>query len=279
LNPGLWHDHQVKEQLTAMAPQLLIYQTAVPATRGRHGDWNLETAPNYAFSKQINSVPLMAVEFPQAAAEYAIVFAGADEEYLPAVILGVRGDENLFVDHSGTWAASYVPAFVRRYPFVFSRSGGQFVLCIDEAFGGFNQEGRGPRLFDEDGKPSGYVDGMLKFLQEYQAQFLRTQKFCARLRELDLLEPMQAQMTTDAGRKLSLSGFMAVNRTKLKDLPAETLAELVKLDELELIYLHLHSMRNFDRLRERLAQAEAAQAAATLAAMQVGETNGSAQVH
>ena len=90
---------------------------------------------------------------------------------------------------------------------------------------------------------------------------------------------MQAQVTTDAGRKLSLSGFMAVNRTKLKDLPAETLAELVKLDELELIYLHLHSMRNFDRLRERLAQAEAAQAAAALAAMQVGETNGSAQVH
>jgi hypothetical protein len=262
-----------------MAPQLLIYQTAVPLTRGRHGDWTLETAANYAFSRQINSVPLMAVEFPQAASEYAIVFAGADDEYLPAVILGVRGDENLFVDPNGTWSASYVPAFVRRYPFVFSRSGGQFVLCIDEAFDGFNQEGRGSRLFDEDGKPSLYVDGILKFLREYQAQFLRTQKFCARLRELDLLEPMQAQVTTEAGRKLSLSGFMAINRTKLKDLPAETLAELVKFDELELIYLHLHSMRNFERLRERLAHAEVAQAVAVLAAMPVGETNGSAQVH
>jgi len=262
-----------------MAPQLLIYKTAVPVTRGRHGDWCLETKPNYAFGKQTNSVPLMAVEFPQAAADYAIVFAGADEEYLPAVILGVRGDENLFVDQNDTWAASYVPAFVRRYPFVFSRSGDRFLLCVDEAFRGFNQEGRGQRLFDEDGKPSGYVDGILKFLQEYQAQFLRTQKFCARLRELDLVEPMQAQVTTDAGRKLSLSGFLAVNRTKLKDLPAETLAELVKTDELELIYLHLHSMRNFQRLRERLAQAGAAQAAATLAAMPVDETNGSAQVH
>ncbi|HEY4172719.1 MAG TPA: SapC family protein [Rhodopila sp.] len=258
-----------------MAPQLLIYQTAVPVTRGRHGNWNVETAPNYAFSKQINSVPLMAVEFAQATADYAIVFAGADGEYLPAVILGVRSDENLFVDENGTWAASYVPAFVRRYPFVFSQSAGQFMLCIDEAFRGFNQEGRGQRLFDEDGKPSGYVDGILKFLREYQAQFQRTQQFCARLRELDLLEPMQAQVTTDAGRKLSLSGFMAVNRTKLKDLPAATLAELVKFDELELIYLHLHSMRNFDRLRDRLVQA----AATALAAMPVGETNGSAQVH
>jgi hypothetical protein len=262
-----------------MAPQLLIYKTAVPVTRARHGDWYLETTPNYAFSKQTNSVPLMAVEFPQAAADYAIVFAGADEEYLPAVILGVRGDENLFIDRNDTWDASYIPAFVRRYPFVFSLSADRFLLCIDEAFRGFNQEGRGQRLFDEDGKPSSYVDGILKFLQGYQVQFLQTQKFCARLQELDLLEPMQAQVTTDAGRKLSLSGFMAVSRAKLKDLPAETLAELVKADELELIYLHLHSMRNFERLRDRLAQAEAAQAAATLAAMPVTETNGSARVH
>jgi hypothetical protein len=262
-----------------MAPQLLIYKTAVPVTRGRHGDWCLETKPNYAFGKQTNSVPLMAVEFPQAAADYAIVFAGADEEFLPAVILGVRGDENLFIDGNDTWSASYIPAFVRRYPFVFSLSGDRFVLCVDEAYQGFNQEGRGERLFNEDGKPSAYVDGILKFLQEYQAQFLRTRQFCSRLRELDLLEPMQAQVTTDAGRKLSLSGFMAVNRTKLKELPPETLAELIKSDELELIYLHLHSMRNFERLRERLAQVEAAQAAADLAAMPVGEANSSARVH
>jgi hypothetical protein len=262
-----------------MAPQLLIYKTAVPVTRGRHGDWYLETAPNYAFGKQTNSVPLMAVEFPQAAADYAIVFAGADGEYLPAVILGVRDDENLFVDRNDAWGASYIPAFVRRYPFVFSLAGDRFLLCIDEAFHGFNREGRGHRLFDEDGKTSAYMDGILKFLQEYQAQFLRTQQFCSRLRGLDLLEPMQAQVTTEAGRKLSLGGFMAVNRAKLKSLPAETLAELVKTDELELIYLHLHSMRNFERLRDRLAQAEVAQAAADLAAMQAGDANSSARLH
>jgi hypothetical protein len=262
-----------------MAPQLLIYNTAVPITRGRHGDWSLEVTPTYAFSKQTNSVPLMAVEFPQASADYAIVFAGTGEEYLPAVILGVRDDENLYVDRNDNWAAAYVPAFVRRYPFVFSMSGDRFLLCIDEAFQGFNQEGRGQKLFDQDGKPSGYTDGILKFLQEYQAQFLRTQQFCSRLRDLDLLEPMQAQVTTDAGRTLSLSGFMAVNRTKLKELPPEKLAEMVRSDELELIYLHLNSMRNFERLRHRLAQADAAQAEAALDAMPVGETNGSAQVH
>ena len=61
-----------------MTTQLLIYKTAVPVSRARHANWFVETKPNYAFSGEINSVPLMAVEFPQAASEYAIVFAGTE---------------------------------------------------------------------------------------------------------------------------------------------------------------------------------------------------------
>ena len=43
-----------------------------------------------------------------------------------------------------------------------------------------------------------------------------------------------------------LGGFMAVNRAKLKAVPGEKLAELAQTDELELLYLHLQSMRNFE---------------------------------
>ena len=43
----------------------------------------------------------------------------------------------------------------------------RLVLCIDEAYSGFNQEGRGNRLFGDDGKPTEYVENILKFLQEY----------------------------------------------------------------------------------------------------------------
>src|SRR5262249_47003440 len=73
------------------------------------------------------------------------------------------------------------------------------------------------------------------------------------VRELDLLESMQAQVETKSGEKWSLAGFMAVNRAKLKAIPADKLAELVKTDELELLYLHLQSMRNFSGLPGRLA--------------------------
>jgi hypothetical protein len=239
---------------------MLIYDTVVPLSGARHLDASVEIGGTYDFSGKVNSVPLMAVEFPLAAAEYAIVFAGAGESLMPAVILGIRDTENLFVSKENVWDAKYIPAFVRRYPFVFSANpdGQRLTLCIDEEFSGFNREGRGQRLFDDAGKPTGYVDNVLKFLQEYQAQFVRTQALCKNLRDLDLLEPMQAQVETASGAKLALGGFLAVSRQKLKALPAETLSKLAQTDELELLYLHLHSMANFVNLRDRLAAVEGA---------------------
>jgi hypothetical protein len=238
-----------------MSTQLLIYESAVPVSRTRHEKASVQVGGDYTFSRGVNSVPLIAVEFPHAAAEYAIVFAGNETAVMPAVILGLRGNENLYLTDKGGWDAKYIPAFIRRYPFVFSSTddGKTFTLCIDESFAGFNREGKGQQLFADDGKPSGYTDNVLKFLQEYQAQFQRTQAFCKKLKELDLLEPMQAQVTTGQGEKLSLSGFMAVGRERLKKLGGEKLAELAGTDELELIYLHLQSMRNFNLMRDRLA--------------------------
>jgi hypothetical protein len=236
-----------------MATQLLFYEAAVPVTASRHGNLSIEPR-DYSFTKSINSVPLTAIEFPAAAADYCIVFAGQAGGVMPAAILGVRTSENLFLNAEGGWNAKYVPAFVRRYPFVFSSAdqGKTFTMCIDETFAGFNREGRGQKLFTEEGKPSEYTGNVLKFLQQYQVEFHKTQAFCRKLEELKLLEPMQAQIGLPSGERMSLGGFMAVDRNKLKALPGDKFAELAKTDELELIYLHLQSMRNFGNMRDKL---------------------------
>ncbi len=234
--------------------QLLIYRDAVPVSRERHQDWYVETGNNFSFGASVNSVPLMAAEFPLTASECPIVFGGTENEHVPAAILGVRGEENLFIAADGTWSGKYIPAFLRRYPFVFSHSADRLVLCVDEAFPGFNREGRGQRLFAEDGTISPYVTGVLNFLQDYQVQFNATRQFCDRVKALGLLEPMQAEVKMDGGETTALSGFSIVNRDRLKALPAETLQEMAKSDELELIYLHLHSMRHFNDLGGMLAR-------------------------
>jgi len=237
-----------------MTTQLLIYETAVPVSSGRHGKASIEAGKGYGFARKINSVPLTAVEFPLAAAEYAIVFAQSGSEVVPVVILGARAGENLYVKEDDSWNARYIPAFIRRYPFVFAAKGDSktLTLCVDEAYQGLNYQARGQALFDAEGKQTQYVDNVLRFLQEYTAQFTRTQAFCRKLAELQLLEPMQAQFTLSSGQKMSLTGFQAVDRKRLKALPPETLAQLAGTDELELIYLHLQSLRNFVSVKDKL---------------------------
>jgi hypothetical protein len=237
-----------------MSKQLLIYETAVPVSPARHGRHSVEVGGNYAFSAGVNAVPLMAVEILRAVTEYAVVFTGMGDDIMPAVVLGVKGEQNLYLGPDGQWKAKYIPAFIRRYPFVFSTSADSktFTLCVDEAYPGLNTEGRGQRLFGDDGRPSPYVDQVLSFLKEYQAHFVRTQALGRRLKEYGLLEPMQAKVTTPSGATLSLTGFMAANRSRLRELPAEQLATLAKTDELELLYLHLYSMRNFNDVKDRL---------------------------
>jgi len=238
-----------------MPTQLLIYETAVPVSSTRHGKCAVEVK-DYEFTRTVNAVPIVAAEFPQAAAEYAIVFAGNADELMPVVILGARDKENLYISERGDWLAKYVPAFVRRYPFVFSEgeTPNNFTLCVDESYPGLNYQGRGQALFTQEGKPTRYVESILNFLKEYVDQAERTKAFCKKLADLKLLDAMQAQFTLASGEKTSLRGFMAVDRNRLKGLSGEALAEMAKTDELELLYLHLHSMRNFAAVKDRLVQ-------------------------
>jgi len=236
-----------------MTKQLLIYESAVPITATQHGNLSFEAKDDYAFSAGINAVPLTAVEILPAATEYAIVFTEAGEDVFPAAVLGVRAEQNLYLTEDNHWKAKYVPGFIRRYPFVFSASEDQktLTLCIDETHPGFNRKNKGSRLFTKDGKPSDYTNKVLEFLQSYQAEFERTRAFCKRLKELNLLEPMQAEVTAPDGKKSTLRGFLTVTRSRVRTLSPEALASLVKSDWLELIYLHLYSMRNFNEVRDR----------------------------
>lgn len=237
-----------------MPKQSLIYETVVPISATRHADVSVDAVQDYTFSASVNAVPLMAVEFVAAASEYAIVFTTVGEDVVPAVVLGVGGGHNLYLSGDRQWQARYVPAFIRRYPFVFAGNadGKTLSVCIDESCPAVNRDGRGERLFTHDGKPTSYVKQVLRFLREYQTHFERTRRFGQTVRELGLLEPIKAQLATPEGRQVGLTGMLSVNRRKLRELAPERLAALARSDELELLYLQLHSLRNFVAVKDRL---------------------------
>lgn len=240
-----------------MAKQLMIYERAVPISVEAHKDVSVKAGGTYGFAREVNSVPVLMAEFAACATEYAIVFAGNDEVVFPSVILGMRGSENAMVNEDGAWKGRYVPAFLRRYPFVFASAedGQSFALCIDEEFEGVNREGKGERLFDSEGNRTRYLEDVLKFTSEYQGQFNRTEAFCKTLKELELLEPAQAQFTLPDGERAQMGGFKTVNREKLRGLPADTLADMMGRDELEMCFLQLQSLNNLSPFAQKVSDA------------------------
>ena len=242
-----------------MSKQLLIYDELTPLSSERHRDWSVKADGHYAFARTANSVPLTAVEFPLAAREFPIVFAESNDEIIPLALMGVRPEQNLFIAEDGTTSAEYVPAFIRRYPFVFASSdeGKRLTLCIDENYAGCNQDGRGERLFDADGEQTTYLKGILKFQSDFQAHYARTRQFCQRLKEMELVEPMGARFKGPDGNPIGLTGFSSVDRKKLHALEGDKLEELSRTGELELAYVQLQSLANFPSLMSAAARAEA----------------------
>ena len=234
---------------------LLFYQKPVPLNKKEHQNKKIKSdGQSYTFAAKTNSVILAGVEFSEAAKEYPIVFAEAGESVIPVAMLGLRNEENLYVDESGKWDARYIPAFVRRYPFVLAQAGetDQRVVCIDETFEGFNDD-EGEPLFDGE-EPSPLLKQALEFLTEYQNQYLRTEAFVMRLRENDLLMALNAKIDMTDGQQFAMTGLLAVDERKLLQMADDKALELFRSGELSWIYCHLMSLGSMGRMVDRIAE-------------------------
>lgn len=233
---------------------LMFYKQPVALNKSEHKDKKISAEDrSFAFAAGTNSVILAGVEFSEASKEYPVVFAQAGESIIPVAMLGLRNEENLFVNEDGSWDANYIPAFVRRYPFVLAETGetNQRVVCIDEGYEGFSDEEGEPLFNGEEASP--LLQQALDFLEEYQKQYIRTESFVSRLRENDLLMSLNAKVDMVDGQQFGLTGLLAVDERKLLQLPDDRALELFRTGELSWIYCHLMSLGCMNRMIERMA--------------------------
>ncbi|MBF0604583.1 MAG: SapC family protein [Nitrospirae bacterium] len=236
---------------------LIFYEKPVPLNKDIHRNLCIKTADNlYGFCRFTNSVLLAGIEFIHAAKEYNIVFTKVGELIMPVALLGLRNDENLYVNDENRWDAHYIPAFIRRYPFILAETGqgnDQKTVCIDETFVGLNgQEGR--RLFNDGGEPTDFLNNVIKFMQDYQEQYRRTETFINRIKDFDLFTEINAQAQLPNGEKLSMGGLLGIDEDKLLQLEKNKALELFRSGELSWVYAHLLSMTNMPKLGERLVK-------------------------
>ncbi len=234
---------------------LLFYERVVVLNRDTHRDLRLKPQDNLKFAGSTNCVPLALVEFGDVAREYPIVFARLPGGLGPVALLGLRDEENLYLNGEGKWDARYVPAFVRRYPFVAvqdNNASDKLLVCMDEAFAGFNQD-EGERLFDEAGAETPFLKNALAFVQGYQNEAQHTAEFCREVEQLGLLNEMSAMAELNDGRKFRLDGLWVIDEAKLQALSAAAAVDLFRRGWLGLVYAQLLSLGHLRVLLDRAA--------------------------
>jgi len=209
-----------------------------------------------AFCRSLNALALSFSEFGVAARDYPIVFSSEDrgKSFAPVAVLGLARGANLFVNAAGDWdPVTYLPAFVRRYPFCISKlyldgkPSGERVVCVAKAY----IDRSGVMLFDARGEGTARWKNVERLLAEYEADLDRTAQMCAALARLKLLEPFSMDVVENARRATRLAGMFRVDEKKLAALTPARLKVLVNKGFLSRIYAHLQSLDNFARLYAR----------------------------
>ncbi len=251
-----------------LAGTVLFYSKPEPLSVELHGKLGVNPVEKpYAFVAQSHVVPLTVTEFAPAALSYPVIFLGDTKQ--PVAVMGLRQDENLYVDANGDFRSeAYVPAYARRYPFVFANDDQQerMILCIDRAAPFLTEGGQTPLFVD--GQPGEYLNNAMEFCNNFEQERARTESFLKLLTDLDLFEVREATFTPRdengvAQAPQKLAEYFAVSEDKVKALSPEKLVELRDNGALGQIYAHLVSLLGWDRL---IAMAFARMAAQPVAA-------------
>lgn len=237
---------------SASADMPLFYRKPEPLNPAAHSGKGLRQPDDFRFAATSHAVVLHAEEFRMACAHYPIVFAD-DDSAVPIAVLGHGYGRNLFVDATGNWEAGlYIPAYVRRYPFVNGRGAtdADVVLYIDVASDLVVDMAENPDaepLF-VDAQPSERAKLALNLCVAFQTQAPVTSAFVDEVKSRDMLERRNVKVDMPGGAQRQLTGLRVISETAYNALPDDAVLEWRKRGWLSLVHWHWASMDNFIRM-------------------------------
>jgi len=233
----------------ASAPQSnqlpLFYNSLEPLSSEVHASYRFRPMDSAPFLVGQHAIPITVDEFTQVQRFMPIVFT-ADADPVPLALMGMNEGTNVFIGEDGRASQDiYIPAYVRRYPFMLVRlqpDSEQLSLCFDPTSNTIGAFDDGEAIF-EDGQPSTFTKNVLEFNDMFEQALMRTRNFMNDLKELELLMDGELSIQPDgAPQPFVYRGFQMVNEEKLRDLRGDQLRKINQNGLLPLLYAHLFSL-------------------------------------
>ena len=224
----------------------LFYKDLVPLSSVDHVDFHARALDRADFLIDQHAVPLTSDELVAASRFYPIVFSAGDNP-VPLALMGLNEGINTFVDAEGKLVNPvYVPAYIRRYPFLLARlrpDSEELSLCFDPTANAVGKFDEGDALF-ADGKPSEATNAVLQFCQNFEEAGQRTSMFVEELKKADLLMDGEVAIQPEGADKPYIyRGFQMVDENKLRELRGDVLRKMMQNGMLPLVFAHLFSLQ------------------------------------
>jgi hypothetical protein len=223
----------------------LFYKNLVPLSSATHGAYKTRSAEKAPFLAQAHAVPITVDEFVTCQRYYPIVFS-IGENPVPLALMGLNEGVNVFVDdEGGLLNPTYIPAYIRRYPWMLARlqpDADELSLCFDPESGLVGEFDEGSALFDGE-QPSETLNQILKFCEDFEMSAQRTNAFVKELADMDLLIDGEVSIQpTDSDKPFIYRGFKMIAEEKIRDMRGDELRKLNQNGILPLIMAHLFSL-------------------------------------
>tara|TARA_R110002124_G_scaffold91809_7_gene233514 strand:- start:912 stop:1886 length:975 start_codon:yes stop_codon:yes gene_type:complete len=250
-------------RLTGSVP---LYKNVEPLNRTKHKSYGVKSvAQPFNFLKDWHFVPAIVGEFSVASGSYPIIFLG--DKKMPVLVMGLRQGTNVFVSEDGQFDQDhYVPAYVRRYPFVSASNpmNEPSTVCVDVGADFVVTSKPDVPFFDEAGEPTEYINRAVEFVSAFENDAKITEGFVERLTALDLFEQKNVRVAdpNNPDNTIPVADYWGVSEEKFSNLPTEKLVEMHKNGDLFAIAAHLMSLQRWERIMRRVSLLQAAEPAA-----------------
>lgn len=228
----------------------LFYRAVVPLDRHAHRTWHLAQPQRFAFARASHLVPALDEEIGAACRHLPVVFLPESLGPVPVFLVGAAPGHCGLIHADGTWTGRYLPAYLRRYPFIMGESEGSAPLvCIDAETDLLHRDPTSEAaaslpLFTEDGQETPLLQERIRLVADYAEAARRTAAFGRLLQDFELLRALTIQLQHPlSGESHILHGALGVDEAALAALPEEHFARLRREGWLATIYAHLVSLQ------------------------------------
>jgi len=242
---------------TQTAPQvtgkMFLFERPELLNPTQHGDLGIHQSKRpFNFCATARAVPLTISELATAMRYYPVVFS-SDATPIPLAILGLLDEINLFVNDEGMWdQETYIPGYIRRYPFAVAAETGtdRFAIVIDVGFDGVRKQAELP-LF-QNGEPTENTKAAIEFCRQYEADRRATEVVMKSLEGFGLIAQQTATYSfPGGGEPKAFAQYWGIDEQRLNEMPDEQFLALRKSGLLPVIYGQLMSLGNWRALLAR----------------------------